>query len=43
MKNILVLNGSPRKKGKTNKLVNAFLKGAENNHIDHCKYFITQQ
>ena len=35
MKNILVLNGTPRKKGKTNKLVNAFLKGAENNHIDH--------
>ena len=35
MKNILVLNGSPRKGGETNKLVNAFLKGAGSNHIDH--------
>ena len=34
MKNILILNGSPRRNGKTNKLVNSFIKGAEvNNEI----------
>ncbi len=32
MKNILILNGSPRKNGKTNKLVNSFIKGAEVNN-----------
>lgn len=36
MKNILILNGSPRKNGKTNKLVESFIKGAElnNNNIN---------
>ena len=34
MKNILILNGSPRRNGRTNKLVNSFIKGAEvNNEI----------
>lgn len=32
MKNILILNGSPRKKGRTNKLVKSFIRGAENNN-----------
>lgn len=35
MKNILVLNGSPRKNGNTNKILKHFIKGAKtnNNHI----------
>lgn len=32
MKNILILNGSARKNGKTNKLVKSFIKGAEPNN-----------
>ena len=32
MKNILILNGSPRKTGRTNKLVESFVRGAETNN-----------
>lgn len=33
MKNILILNGSPRKNGSTNKLLQSFKNGAKNNDI----------
>ena len=34
-KKIVILNGSPRKKGNTSALVKAFTQGAENNKEEH--------